>query len=107
MVSINTFKKIALALEHVSEKPHFDKTSFNVNKKIFATLNEVENRATIRLSLLDQDVFCLYDKNVMYPVPNKWGKHGWTHINLKTIPKAMCQDALHTAYLCVSTKKKS
>ena len=98
MVSIKTFRQIALSLEGANEEPHFEKTSFRVKKKIFATLNEKENRATIKLSLTEQDLFCVYDKNVMYPVPNKWGKQGWTHINLKTIPKEMCEDALKTAY---------
>lgn len=98
MVTINTFRKLALAFPEVTEEPHFEKTSFRTKKKIFATLNEKENRATIKLSLVEQDLFCIYDKNVMYPVPNKWGKHGWTHINLKTIPKEMCADALKTAY---------
>lgn len=62
-------------------------------------------RATILLSKKDQDLFCLYDKTVMYPVPNKWGAHGWTHINLKKIPKEMCADALKTAYRQVAPEK--
>jgi predicted DNA-binding protein (MmcQ/YjbR family) len=98
MVSIKTFRQIALSFEGTAEEPHFEKTSFRVKKKIFATLNEKENRATIKLSLTEQDLFCVYDKDVMYPVPNKWGKQGWTHINLKTIPKEMCEDALKIAY---------
>lgn len=98
MISIKTFCQLALSFEGTTEVPHFDKKSFRVKKKIFATLNEKESRATIKLSLSEQDLFCIYDKNVMYPVPNKWGKQGWTHINLKTIPKEMCKDALKTAY---------
>jgi predicted DNA-binding protein (MmcQ/YjbR family) len=98
MVSIKTFRQLALSLDDATEEPHFEKTSFRVKKKIFATLNEKENRATIKLPLAEQDLFCVYDKNVMYPVPNKWGKQGWTHINLKTIPKEMCEDALRIAH---------
>ncbi|MDX2174203.1 MAG: MmcQ/YjbR family DNA-binding protein [Bacteroidota bacterium] len=107
-VSISEFRKMALSFPEANEEPHFEKTSFRVNKKIFATLNVKENRATIKLSEVDQDLFCVYDKNVMCPVPNKWGKQGWTHINLKTIPKEMCVDALKAAFDTVSsTKKKS
>ena len=104
MVSIATFRKIALSFPEANEEPHFEKTSFRVNKKIFATLNEKENRATILLSAADQDVFCMYDESVMYPVPNKWGKQGWTHINLKTIRKEMCVDALTISYCKVARK---
>jgi predicted DNA-binding protein (MmcQ/YjbR family) len=98
MISIKTFRQIALSFEGATEEPHFEKTSFRVKKKIFATLSEKENRATIKLTLTEQDLFCIYDKNMIYPVPNKWGKQGWTHINLKTIPKEMCEDALKTSY---------
>jgi predicted DNA-binding protein (MmcQ/YjbR family) len=106
MISDSTFRKTALSLEGTSEEPHFDMVSFRVKKKIFATLNTKEKRATIRLSAVDQDLFCVYDKNVMYPVPDKWGKHGWTHINLKTIPKEMFVDALIAAYTEVASSKK-
>jgi predicted DNA-binding protein (MmcQ/YjbR family) len=102
MIGIKTFRQIALSFEGATEEPHFEKTSFRVKKKIFATLNEKEDRATIKLSLEEQDLFCVYDKDVMFPVPNKWGKQGWTHINLKTIPREMCEDALRTAYSQIS-----
>lgn len=105
MISDSTFRKTALSLEGTSEEPHFDIVSFRVKKKIFATLNSKEKRATIRLSATDQDLFCVYDKNVMYPVPNKWGKHGWTHINLKTIPKEMFVDAIRAAHFEVASSK--
>lgn len=105
-VSISEFRKMALSFPDANEEPHFEKTSFRVNKKIFATLNVKENRATIKLSEVDQDLFCVYDKNVMYPVPNKWGKQGWTHINLNTIPKEMCKDALSAAYHILSVPNK-
>lgn len=98
---------MSLSFPGVTEEPHFDKTSFRIKKKIFATLNVKEDRATIKLSLQQQDLFCLYDSKVMYPVPNKWGAQGWTHINLKTVPKEMCQEALAEAYEEVSGKRNS
>lgn len=45
MVSIETFRKLALSFENAIEEPHFEKTSFRVNKKIFATFDEKNNRA--------------------------------------------------------------
>lgn len=104
MVSLMEFSQMALSFPAAMEEPHFEKRSFRVHKKIFATLNEVENHATIKLSEIDQDVFCCR-KDLMYPVPNKWGKQGWTHINLLTIPNEMCFDALKTAYCEVAPKK--
>ncbi|WP_309642555.1 MmcQ/YjbR family DNA-binding protein [Flavobacterium sp.] len=104
MVSIEAFTAMALSFPEAVEEPHFEKSSFRVSKKIFATLNETENRATIKLSAIDQDVFCCR-KDLMFPVPNQWGKQGWTHINLLTIPEEMCLDALTTSYCEVAPKK--
>jgi predicted DNA-binding protein (MmcQ/YjbR family) len=105
MITPESFRQIALSFPETTEEPHFEKPAFKVTKKIFATMNLVESRATVKLTPADQDVFCLYDVHVMYPVPNKWGKQGWTHINLQTIPEEMCMDALRTAYCSVAPKR--
>jgi predicted DNA-binding protein (MmcQ/YjbR family) len=107
MVDLDIFRQIALSFPETTEEPHFDKSAFKVAKKIFATMNIVETRATIKLSESDQDLFCLFDKTIMYPVPNKWGKQGWTHINLKTASEEICHEALRTAYCEVAPKKLS
>jgi predicted DNA-binding protein (MmcQ/YjbR family) len=108
MISIQAFRELALSFSGTEESPHFEKTSFRVKKKIFATLDEVKGIATLKFSEIDQSVFCSYDKAIIYPVPNKWGKQGWTHVVLKKIPKEMIVDALNTAYKQVleSRKKK-
>ncbi len=107
MINIESFRQIALSFPETTEAPHFEKPSFKVTNKLFVTLNTTESRATIKLSEADQDIFCLFDKTVIYPVPNKWGKQGWTHLNLKTINEKMCIDALKTAYCEVAPKRLS
>ncbi|MCW5911737.1 MAG: MmcQ/YjbR family DNA-binding protein [Cyclobacteriaceae bacterium] len=104
MVTVLQFKKAALGLAGSTEEPHFEKTSFRIRKKIFATLDVKAARACIKLNETDQSVFCL-DKAV-YPVPNKWGKQGWTFIELKTVHKDLCMDALQTAYNTVAGKQR-
>ncbi len=103
MVTIETFRRLAMAFPEAAEAPHFEKTSFRVKKKIFATLDVQNARVCIKLSEVDQSVFCL-DKSVIYPVPNKWGKQGWTFIELKKVKKSQCVDALNTAYCTVAPK---
>lgn len=105
MVSIDTFRKLALSFPEAIEEPHFENTSFRVKKKIFATYDEVKNRACIKLSEIDQDVFSSADKTIIYPVDNKWGKQGWTLIELKKVRKDLFADALTTAYCEVAPKK--
>jgi len=104
MVTVAEFRTIAMGFPEVTEAPHFEKTSFRIANKIFATLNIAENRATIKLSEAAQDLFCL-NKKLMVPVPNKWGKQGWTHIDLSEIPLEMCSDAVKTSYLEVAPKR--
>lgn len=87
------------------EAVHFENTAFKIRKKIFATLNTQENRCCLKLSAIDQSVFCSFDKEIIFPVPNKWGKQGWTLVNLKKVRKDMLKDALNTAYQTVLNKK--
>ncbi len=98
MVSINSFRKLALSFPEATEEPHFEKTSFRVKKKIFATWDEKQNRACLKLSAIDQDVFSSADNSIIYPLNNKWGKQGWTIIEMKKVHKDMFADALTTAY---------
>ncbi len=107
MIDIETVRQIALSLPEVTEQPHFDKPSFRIGKKIFATLNIPANRVCVKLSEVDQDVFSSFDRTVIYPVPNKWGKQGWTLINLPNVPIETLMDALTTAYCEVAPKRLS
>lgn len=105
MLSIDTFRKLALSFPEVTEEPHFEKTSFRVRKKIFATYDDKNKRACLKLSKIDQEVFSTIDKSIIYPVDNKWGKQGWTLIDLTKVHKAIFEDALKTAYCEVAPKK--
>ena len=105
MVNEKSFREMAMSFPEVTEQKHFDKTSFRVAKKIFATLDALNKQACVKFSEMDQDVFSAYDKDIIFPVPNKWGKLGWTNINLEKVPKKMLLDALATAYCEVAPKK--
>ena len=104
MITIETVRKIALSFEGAVELPHGDKTSFRVKKRIFATLNVKENRACIKLSPIDQHVFSSFDKNVIYPVPNKFGTQGWTLRSLQNMHEEMFTDAITCAFQFVTTR---
>lgn len=105
MVSIAQFRKLALQFDEAVEEPHFEKTSFRVRKKIFATLDEKTGRAVVKLSATDQSVFCAFDKNIVYPVPGGWGTQGWTIAVLPAIKQAMLKDLLTVAYCTVAPKQ--
>ncbi len=105
MVTIEIFRQLALSFPDTIELPHFEKASFRVNKKIFATLDIKNSRACVILTEIDQSVFSAFDKAVIYPVPNKWGKRGATYVELKTVRKNMLKDALTQAYNRISKTK--
>ncbi len=106
MVNIETFRQIALSFPETSEQSHFEKTSFRIKNKIFATLSIVKKEAVIKLSVIDQSVFCAIDNTIIHPVKGAWGKQGWTLIYLKKIKKNLLKDALANAYNEVAPKNK-
>lgn len=105
MVSMATAKQAALSLPEVEEGNHFGQTDFRVTKKIFAVLHPDKNAVMVRLSPIDQSVFCSFDKQVIYPVTGGWGRQGATFINLKKVKKAMFMDALTTAWKTIAPAK--
>jgi len=105
MVSIETVRQLALSFPETDEHPHFERRAFRVKKKIFATLSEKDMTVSLKLTLIDQSVFCTFDSSVIYPVPGGWGKMGFTFVNLKKVKKAMFKDALTVAYCTTAPPK--
>jgi len=107
MVTIDILREIALSLPEVTEEPHYEKTSFRVKNKIFATYDEKHKKATLKLSEIDQSVFSAVDQSIIYPVNNKWGKQGWTIVETTKVNKKLFTDAMKAAYCEVAPKKLS
>ena len=105
MITIEQARKAALSFPETEEKPHFDLTSFRIKNKIFATIHADKNYLMVKLSAIDQSVFCAFDKEVIFPVPGGWGKHGATFIDLKKVKKSMLLDALSTAWKTTAPPK--
>ena len=98
MVTIEAFRQMALAFPNAVELPHFDRASFRVNKRIFATMEEKKKIAVLMFSPIEQSVFCAFDKAIIYPVPGGWGRNGATIFELSKIKKSMLKDALTVVY---------
>jgi len=98
-------RKLALALPETEEKIHFDKPSFRVRNKIFATIHEKDNRAMVKLPPVIQSVFCDIDSTAIYSVPGGWGKGGATLFELKRVKASVLKDALTQGWLGVAPKK--
>jgi hypothetical protein len=105
MITIQQARQLTLSLPEAEEKSHFQRPDFRIKNKVFATLHEDKQAMVVKFNLIDQSVFCSFDKTVIYPVPGGWGRQGWTFINLKKIKKEMLKDALTTAWKTIAPPK--
>ncbi|MFL5764992.1 MAG: MmcQ/YjbR family DNA-binding protein [Bacteroidia bacterium] len=107
MITTEDVRKLALAFDGVEEIPHVELISFRVNKKIFATLDLKNKRACLKFNSSDQSVFCSFDPEAIYPVPNKWGLRGATYVELGTVREDLFKNALTASYCRVAPKKSA
>jgi hypothetical protein len=103
-VSMQQFRSLALALPQAIEAPHFEATSFRVNKKIFATLGEAAGRAVVKLTREQQEMMAAAEPKIFASVPS-WGKHGWTYLHLAHADSDIVKSALTTSWRNVAPKK--
>lgn len=98
MVKAEDAKAIALSLPETSEQPHFNRTAFTAKKKIFATLCFQDKTLNLRFTPETQFIFCPPGSDVILPIPNAWGRQGWTTIHLDKANKKLVTAALKEAY---------
>lgn len=94
---IEHIRSIVSQFPEVTEEPHFEKISFRVKKKIFATCPPDGSTLTVKLSPEDQNVFSL-DRTKIHPLANKWGNQGWTIAYTEKLDIEQLTDLLKTAY---------
>ena len=104
MISSEYAISAALSFEGAEEKPHFEKLSFRIKDKIFATLDTTLNQMVVKLKPEEQYAFSVFDNTAIYPVPGGWGKKGWTILELARVRQDMFTDALRTAYMNTAPK---
>ena len=98
MITAEEVKKIALFFEGTDEKPHFNRTAFTVKKKIFATLSFEEKTLNLKFTPQVQMIFCPPGSDVIFAIPNGWGRQGWTTINLNKATNKLVKSALAESY---------
>lgn len=104
MARASDLRRMALSLEGTSEAPHFDRVAFKV-KRIYATLAADGKTANLKLDPDEQEFKCMLAPEVFAPVPNAWGKQGWTTLTLAKASAAELRAALEMAWVnAVPTK---
>ena len=106
MATGRELRRLALALEGTTEAPHFDRTAFKV-ARIYATLAADGKSANLKLAPDEQELKCLTAPEAFSPVPNAWGKQGWTTVKLAALSAPELRAALETAWHHAVKKKRS
>jgi hypothetical protein len=97
VTSLEDLRRIALALEGTTEAPHFDRSAFKV-ARIYATVPKDGHRANLRLSPEEKEFRCLLNPTAFAPVPNAWGRQGWTTVTLASLETDELASALKAAW---------
>jgi len=105
VITANSFRKLVHTFDNVDEKPHFDKSSFRIKGKIFATFDDQKKCASLKLNLVDQSVYCQIKPGIALPATGAWGKQGWTIFDIKKTPRSILAEALKKAFLAVGPKE--
>ena len=98
MIKPEDAKAIALSFPGTDEHPHFNRIAFRVKKKIFATLSFEDKTLNLMFTLTEQFIFCPPGSDVIFPIPNGWGRKGATTIDLNKANKKLVTAALKEAY---------
>ncbi|MGO4668953.1 MmcQ/YjbR family DNA-binding protein [Bosea sp. 2YAB26] len=97
-------RRLALALDGTVEAPHFDRVAFKVSR-IYVTLAPDGCSANFGFSPEEQEFRCMMAPDAFSPVPNAWGKRGWTTADLSRLGLAELAGALEAAWAHGAQKK--
>lgn len=97
MASATDLRRIALSLDGTSEAPHFDRTAFKV-ARIYVTLAADRRTANFKFAPDEQDLKCAVAPEAFAPVPNAWGRQGWTTAVLAKLTVLELRGALEGAW---------
>ena len=104
MATGKDLRRIALSLQGTTEAPHFDRAAFKV-ARIYVTLAADGRTANFKFTPDEQEFKCMLAPEAFSPVPNAWGKQGWTSANLPKLGAAELKLALETAWAHALPKK--
>jgi hypothetical protein len=98
-VTVDDFRKIALAQPDAEERAHMSHPDFRVRGKIFATLAYPnESYGMVKLTPEQQAAFVAEDPDAFVPVKGAWGAKGCTHVMLKKAKKPAVERAMASAW---------
>ena len=104
MATGDDLRRIALSLEGTVEAPHFDRSAFKV-ARTYVTLAADGGSANFRFTSDEQEFKCMMAPEAFAPVPNAWGRQGWTTADLARLTEAELASALQAAWVHALKKR--
>jgi YjbR len=84
MATGTDLRRMALALKGTTEGPHFDRAAFKV-ARIYVTLAADGRTANFKFTPDEQEFKCMMAPDTFAPIPNAWGRQGWTTATLSKL----------------------
>ena len=106
MAAGSDLRRLALALDGTTEAPHFDRAAFKV-ARIYVTLAADGKTANFKFTPDEQELKCMVASDAFAPVPNAWGRQGWTTATLAKLKVAELTAALEMAWQHAQPVKKN
>ncbi len=103
MISPDQLRQFALSLPEAEEKPHFERISFRVRNKIFATLSADETEAVLKLTVEEQTALVAADPETFFLVG--WNSQGWIGVRLGQVDAEEMRQLLISAWRNVAPKR--
>jgi hypothetical protein len=105
-VTIEEYRRIALAQPEAIESSHMDHPDFRVRGKIFATIPSVaKNEGMVKLTPDQQKKFVGEYPKIFCAVPGGWGVRGATLVMLAPATKEIVNRAMRCAWHNVAPKR--
>jgi len=97
MATSKDLRRIALSLDGTTEAPHFDRPAFKV-ARIYVTLAADGRTANFKFAPDEQELKCITAPDAFSPIPNAWGRQGWTTAQLDALSVKELAYALEIAW---------
>ncbi|MDO9335432.1 MAG: MmcQ/YjbR family DNA-binding protein [Caulobacter sp.] len=104
-MTADDIRALALSLPLAEEQPHFDRASFRVKGRIFATLPPGAEQVVLKLPAEIKESLRQSDPDAIVPLPGGWDRGGWTLIAIGRMEDEMLADLIRLAWRQVAPKK--
>lgn len=105
-MTVNGFRKIAVAVPGAIEGFHMGHPDFRANGKIFATLGSPdETWGVVKVPLDLQRSLFRSEPGVFIPAPGAWGRQGSTRVLLARVDAATLRTAIRAAWEAACASK--